>query len=75
MQKDNCNGTFVGNNGIKYKNIVKKLESWKMSLNFIQELYFGAQLLPICLGIGMNDYIGKPYKEKELLDKIENLLK
>lgn len=29
----------------------------------------------ICLGIGMNDYIGKPYKEKDLLEKIEAILK
>ncbi len=29
----------------------------------------------ICLGIGMNDYIGKPYKEKELISKIDNLIK
>ena len=29
----------------------------------------------ICLGIGMNEYISKPFKEKELMEKIDNLLK
>lgn len=29
----------------------------------------------ICLGIGMNEYISKPFKEKELIEKIDNLLK
>ena len=29
----------------------------------------------ICLGIGMNDYISKPYDEKELIQKMDNLLK
>ena len=28
----------------------------------------------ICLGIGMNDYISKPYDEKELIQKMDNLL-
>jgi len=28
----------------------------------------------ICLGIGMNEYIGKPYKEDELLGKIDLLI-
>lgn len=29
----------------------------------------------ICLGIGMNEYVGKPYKEEELISKIDALLK
>lgn len=28
----------------------------------------------ICLGIGMNEYVSKPYKDDELLDKIDSLL-
>lgn len=29
----------------------------------------------VCIGIGMNDYIGKPFNEKELIQKIDNQLK
>ncbi len=29
----------------------------------------------ICLGIGMNDYISKPFDEKNLIQKMDNLLK
>jgi len=29
----------------------------------------------VCLGIGMNEYIGKPYKEEELISKIDRLIK
>jgi CheY-like chemotaxis protein len=29
----------------------------------------------VCLGIGMNEYVGKPYKEKELISKIDALIK
>lgn len=28
----------------------------------------------VCLGIGMNDYIAKPFKEKELIEKMDRLL-
>jgi len=28
----------------------------------------------ICLGIGMNEYVGKPYKDDELISKIDSLL-
>ncbi len=28
----------------------------------------------ICLGIGMNDYISKPYDEKDLIQKMDKLL-
>jgi CheY-like chemotaxis protein len=28
----------------------------------------------ICLGIGMNDYVAKPFNEKELIKKMNSLL-
>ncbi len=29
----------------------------------------------VCLGIGMNEYVGKPYKEDELISKMDNLIR